>query len=198
MRTVLALLVTACLVVSSGGVAQPSDDALAQALSTQPGVAITQGGEGETAYTEWRKEGVFFRRERHGSKEQWIGDDESGHGAVICSWMIFVTLRAALNECPADRFVDLRADLDQGVTAMEAFIVANSVLPTTVAELRAKAAAEAARTRNAVPSSGPRACPTGDVGNMIAAFEDMGRPARREMVDKLLSVPRWPVSNPCL
>ncbi len=198
MRTVFALLVAACLVVPSGVVAEPSDDALAQALSAQPGVAITEGGEGETAHTEWRKDGVFFRRERHGSKEQWIGDDESGHGAVICSWMIFVTLRAALNDCPADRFVDLRADLDQGVTAMEAFIVANSVLPTTVAELRAKAAAEAARTRNAVPSSGPRACPTGDVGNMIAAFEDMGRPARREMVDKLLSVPRWPVSNPCL
>ncbi len=197
MRAALAIIATAML-ASVARAEQPLDDTFAQALSAQPGVVVTQGSEGGAAYTEWKKSGVFFRRQRRGSKDEWIGNDESGHGAVICSWMIYVTLRASLNDCPADRFVDLRADLDQGITAMEAFILANSVTPTTVAELRARAAIEDARTRAAARSSGPRVCAAGDVGQMITAFDSVGGPARREMVDKLLSVPRWPVSNPCL
>lgn len=198
MRAALAIIATAMLAASVAGAEPPLGDALDQALSAQPGVVVTHGSESGTTYTEWKKNGVFFRRQRRGSKDEWIGDDESGHGAVLCSWMIYVTLRAALNDCPADRFVDLRADLDQGVTAMEAFIVANSVTPTTVAELRGKAATEEARTRAAASSSGPRVCAAGGVGQMITAFDRMGQPARREAVDKLLSVPRWPVSNPCL
>ena len=198
MRAALAIIATATLAGSAVRADQPLDDSFAQALSAQPGVVVTHGSESGAAYTEWKKNGVFFRRQRRGSKDEWIGDDESGHGAVMCSWMIYVTLRAALNDCPADRFVDLRADLDQGLVAMEAFIVANSVTPTSVAELRGKAAAEEVRRRAAVPSSGPRVCASGEVGTMITAVNGMGGQARREMVDKLLSVPRWPVSNPCL
>ncbi len=192
-----ALIAAALLVGPAAAAGERSNEAFVRMLEAQPGVVVSHGGKGGHPFTEWRKNGVRYRLERQGGKEQLTGDDESGHGAVICSWMMYVTLRGELDDCPADRFVELRADLDQGIGAIDDFIVANSVVPVDVTELRARAAAENARIR-AAPSVKPRVCLAGDVGAMAAWFDAMGRPARLEVVRNLLSMPRWPVLNPCL
>lgn len=197
MRAAAALIAAALVVGPAAAAGERSNEAFVRMLEAQAGVVVSQGDEGGHPFTEWRKNGVRYRLERQSGKEQLTGDDESGHGAVICSWMMYVTLRGELDECPADRFVELRSDLDQGIGAIEDFIVANSVVPMGVTELRARAAAETARIR-AASSARPGVCLGGDSGAIAASFDAMGLPARLDMVRDLLSIPRWPVLNPCL
>lgn len=190
----LSLLSLLGLVAGPALAEAPSDEALARALEAQPGVAVTRGEDNGTSWTEWRRAGVFYRLERRGAEERMIGDDESGAGAAMCSWGIYALVRDALADCPADRFPTLRADLDRDIAALEAFIVANSPTPVTVAELRAEAAAQ--RERALAP--GPRVCAAGDVGAMATSLDDMGPEGRRAAIGKVLATPRWPVLNPCL
>ena len=116
----------------------------------------------------------------------------------MCTWGIYDLLRDALADCPAERFPALRADLDRDIAAMEAFIVANSVLPVTLAELRAEAAAQGVRSRAGHPAAEPRVCAAGDVGAMVESLDGLGSDGRRAAIGKLLATPRWPVLNPCL
>jgi hypothetical protein len=196
MRIILVL--TALLAGPAAASEAPSSEALARALDAQPGVTVTQGNDGGQSYTEWRRNGVSYRRQRRGEQEQWIGDDESGAGAVMCTWGIYVTLRAALDECPAERFSALRDDLSRDISAMEAFIVANSPLPVTKESLGVQAAALRDQSRRARPASEAPACATGDIGMMLRSIDEMGPGGRHAMMDKLLATPRWPVLNPCL
>lgn len=198
-RTIVILAIAASLPAGLAfGAEQPSPDHLADMLSAWPGVAITHGEEGGQSYTEWRKNKVFYRLEGQDAKSRWIGDDESGNGAVMCSWMIFVLLQDALHDCSVDRFAELRTDLDRDVPAIERFIVENSVIPVTFTELRSQAAGKVARQQGNGPTPEKRTCPAKGMSEMVEAFDAMGRRGRRDMVDRLLSVPRWPVSNPCL
>lgn len=197
MRAAVLLLLAAVFVVPAAA-QSPSDDALVRALDAEPDVAVTHGGDGSYSYTEWRRNGVFYRLEKQGVKQRLIGDDESGAGAVMCTWGIYGLLRDALADCPADRFPRLRADLDRDIAAMDRFIVANSVLPVTVAELRARAAAQRAQGEAARPPGEPRVCAAGDVGALMESLDGQGPDGRRAAIDKLLATPRWPVLNPCL
>lgn len=191
MRAAAALIAASLLVGLAAAAGERSNEAFVQVLEAQSGVVVSHGEEGGDPFTEWRKNGVRYRLERQGGKERLIGDDESGQGAVICSWMMYVTLRGALDDCPADRFVELRSDLDEGIGAIDNFIVANSVVPVDVTELRVRAAAENARIRAAL-SVKPRVCLAGDMKAIASSFDAMGRPARLEMVRNLLSMPRCP------
>ena len=191
----------------------PAEDntaALMRELKAQPGVTVTHGRDSGQSYTEWRKAGVYYRLETRDGKETLVGDDESGAGAVMCSWMIYDEVRNALASCPADSFPALRADLDRDIPAIERFIVANSALPITIAELHARAEAqraaaeaqlikfEAQRARAAPPS--PRTqvavCTADAAGGLVGNLDAMGPDGRRAAIGKLLATPRWPVLNP--
>ncbi len=165
-----------------------------RAIQAVPGVTVTSGEDNGRHFTQWRKAGASYRLQAGPAGEVLTGNDESGAGAVLCSWMIYNAVRDALGGCGADQHPALRADLDRDIAALEAFISANSVLPVTVAELRARAEAERVRTA----ASQPRVCGGGDAGEVVRGLDAVGPDGRREEIGKLLAVPRWPVLNPCL
>lgn len=169
-------------------------------LSAQSGVQTIQRVEGATNVTEWKRNGVTIRQEQNGSTVTSYADDESGKGAVVCSWMVDVELRAQLRTCPSNLNQDLRDDLDEAINAIDGFIVANSLEPTTLDALHVREAAADAKARGPGPASpGPssKTCSSGETGAMIAAMAGLSRTERMKQVSDLLSVPRWPVSNPC-
>lgn len=193
-----AIVFAVLLAGSAARAGEPSTQDAVRALEAQPGVTVSHGDDRGHAYTEWRKNGVFYRLEEQGTQDQFIGDDESGAGAVMCSWGVYALTRAALDDCLADRFPALRADLDRDIAAMEAFIVANSPWPITAAELHAEAEAQRRADLAARPPAEAKACAAGDVGAILQSLDDLGPAGRRAAMDKLLAVPRWPVLNPCL
>jgi hypothetical protein len=129
--------------------------------------------------------------------------DHSGHGAVLCVWQLCIYLREALNACFADSHTDLRQDLTDGITAMNGFIVSNSLHPISSADVEAAVAATETRARlqlslsNLTPDR-VRACRTDAVGHMVTQMAEKTREQRRQIIRDLLSVPRPPVMNPCL
>jgi hypothetical protein len=82
--------------------------------------------------------GVVFHRVRRNGETRTFGNDLSGHGAVLCSWEIYVALAAALGICPEYRNEPLRADLANTIDRINEFI--NNLFPVSKAELEKLAA----------------------------------------------------------
>jgi hypothetical protein len=127
--------------------------------------------------------------------------DSSGHGAVLCTWEIYVTVRNAIDLCFPSEFRALRSDVSEGIEAMNRFIVANSPTPVTLATLDRAIAERMARDRRYLPA-GEKAADIRYCKNMRQEFlEPFAKQShdefQRSMAD-LLSVPRIPVLNPCL
>lgn len=190
-----AVVLVASLALA-GTAAADDSSTLTRALDALPGVTVTRGETGGSTTTEWRKAGVVYRLEKRKGGDVLLGDDESGAGAVMCTWAIDDGVRRSLADCPSDRFPALRADLDRDVPAIERFIVANSPVPVTVAALHAEA--EALHTTAAASEPASALCTAGAAGGFVGALDALGPEGRRAAVDRLLAVPRWPVLNPCL
>lgn len=172
-----------------------------QKLSAQPGVDVARRTDGGATVTTWTKNGVMIERRTEGAKATVLENDASGRGAVVCTWMIDASIRADLEACPSTRFAELKEDLDASLAAIDAFIVANSVAGVSMDDMRAREATQYAKVHAMVrttPGEASKLCTEGDTGLMISFMNRMSRDQRRKAVDDLLSVSRWPVSNPCL
>jgi hypothetical protein len=134
--------------------------------------------------------GVVFHRERRNGETSTYGADLSGHGAVMCAWRIYNGLAAALESCPEYRNEPLKADLADAIDRINDFIVANSLSPVTKAELERTAAA-------AMKENVPRLCQSGDLAGMLKSA-GLAHDRFMSSVADLLSIPRPPVTNPCL
>jgi hypothetical protein len=130
------------------------------------------------------------------------GLDNSGHGAVMCAWEIYVKISIAADICSATDKEDITQRLSGAIRRIDGFIIENSPTPMSQADLdrrkeriRADAIAALARLSN---DEATRKCRTDDASRMLERLKS--QPAEKfEMgVDDLLSVPRPPVMNPCL
>jgi hypothetical protein len=162
------------------------------AIAAQPGAQSTttmdkDGGEVREVKL---PNGVVFHQERRNGETLTSGEDLSGHGAVLCSWNIYVGLAAALEVCPEFRNKPLKADLANAIDRINDFIVANSLSPVSKAELKKRAA----YMRDDVS----RICRSDDMVGMIKSFELVSHDKFMSSVADLLSVPRPAVMNPCL
>jgi hypothetical protein len=83
--------------------------------------------------------GASIQRFRSGGHVETLGIDRSGHGAVRCSWQIFIEMRQGLNICAPGQTSPVRAELDRSIVATNAFIVRNSPTSVTLAEVEARA-----------------------------------------------------------
>jgi hypothetical protein len=162
------------------------------AIAAQPGAQITTSTNNDGSEVKEVKlpNGVVFRQERRNGETRTVGIDTSGHGAVMCSWGIFVGVHAALEICPEFRNEPLKADLASAIDRINDFIVANSLSPVSKADLMKRAASG----RKDVP----QLCRSDDMAGMIKAFGSMSHDKFTSTVSDLLSVPRPPVMNPCL
>jgi len=182
-------------------------DADIDKLAAQSGTEVTKSQEGDTQITEIRRAGVVVTIRRHRDKAETIGEDRSGHGAVLCQWKLSISVRAGLNLCFPQQYPEYREDLDYAIAAMNDFIVANSLSPTTKGEVEAEVAALDERARKqrdeARTQLGPeelqRKCGASIFGRRIAEFaQTTTREQRRKELSDLLSVPRPPVTAPCI
>ncbi|MGJ5176835.1 hypothetical protein ACQR16_07820 [Bradyrhizobium oligotrophicum] len=120
--------------------------------------------------------------------------DQSGDGAVLCAWSIYLSIQAETAICKLPRRPTDDA-IDEAVGAIDEFILANSSLkptPTMLDEFKRRAAA-------ADLAQGQRAglqafCQRPD----LERFRSIAPDALRASVKKLLAKPREPVMNPCL
>jgi hypothetical protein len=119
--------------------------------------------------------------------------DTSGHGAVLCSWWFYLIMRARSTACGFAR-QPIDDALDQGIDAIDKFIMANSPDHPTREVLE-----EAKRRVTESDIAGTRRDPKAMCENSLVADFRKSKPAEfRDSVSWLLAVPRKPVANPCL
>ena len=162
------------------------------AIAAQPGAqtTTTKNNDGSEVTEVRLPGGVVFHQERRNGKTLTSGHDLSGHGAVLCTWSIYVAMAAALELCPELRNEPLKADLANAIDRINDFIVANSLSPVTKAELERRAASATEDTSQLCRSDG--------VAQMIKSAGSASHDKLMSSVADLLSVPRPPVMNPCL
>ncbi|MDR2219471.1 MAG: hypothetical protein LBE24_02715 [Methylobacillus sp.] len=119
--------------------------------------------------------------------------DTSGHGAVLCSWAIYVEVQAITAACqkprkPADDAIDA------AIVDIDKFIIANSSERPTQANLDEF---KHRVTGTASPEQIKEYCAQPD-DPIINEIRSMSPDKIREQVKHLLAVPREPVMNPCL
>lgn len=174
------------------------------ALAKRPDAKVIDGvsDKGEATRRIELASGVSFSLERHGDRISSVGTDTSGRGAVQCSWEIYVGVRAYTEACFPGEDRSFEADLDNAIDRMNDFIVENSLVPVTKAQLQD---AVGLRKRQAIESvSGPseddrrKRCEANAVGPMASAFRSTSHDKRVSTLNTLLSVKRPPVMNPCL
>lgn len=186
------ILSGALFVLVAGAAAPQSDwDRMMALPGTTKTVTIASD---DSVRTEIRfASGVTFFEVRKDGKSTYFSVDNSGHGAVMCSWTIYVEMSAAMDVCP-DPDPRFKEELTSAIDRIDDFIVANSPLPVTKAAIEERQKAEMARTAKL---GAARLC-SGDFAQLLAKLRATPREKFRHEVDDLLSVPRPPVMNPCL
>ena len=161
-------------------------------FAKQPGVEVTTRMIGDKKVTSYRKAGVVF--------EKWpdyvVSIDQTEFGAVMCTWSFYVDFMLSADACFPDSRVELKAHLAYAVNAMNDFIVANSLDPVKKADLEDYIAKRRRENFSHTPSRliGTPQC---HLSALLMGFEKTTPEEWRAAIDKLLSVPRPPVMNPC-
>ena len=121
--------------------------------------------------------------------------DKSGAGAVLCSWSIYLSIRTHSQACGLAR-EPVDDAIDQAITAIDEFIIANSSLHPTremLEEFKQRAANQELnflRQRGLQNACGP--------GSDVQHFRRSTPEQIQTSVKSLLATPREPVMNPCL
>jgi hypothetical protein len=203
-RNVVAVAVSFLLTVNNSiAQTQPAPASLDfDKLAAQPGTKITHLKRGDEDVTELQRGGVYVQVTRRGDKIQTFGDDESGHGAVLCAWQVYIALRAELDTCFPGKYPELRDDISTSIGAMNKFIAKNSLVPTSQKEVEASALAQDMKLRLPITKMPldqlAEVCQSGSLGKMVIQAAKGTHTQRQKSIDELLSIPRPPVLNPCL
>jgi hypothetical protein len=117
-----------------------------------------------------------------------VATDNSGYGAILCNWEIYVTMRNLLDVCYPQQYATRKKELDTNIDRINNFIVANSMEPLTkeLIELAAK---------KRIPNE--KSCNETEAKNMLHKYIVISKEDLMHGTDILLSVPRPPVFDPC-
>jgi hypothetical protein len=121
--------------------------------------------------------------------------DNSGRGAVLCIWAIYLSIQAQTAHCGlARRPVD--DAIDEAIVAIDEFIIKNSSLHPTRQMLEdfKRRAAESERSHFLQRRSLKEYCENPDTEHFRRVEADQLRAG----VQRLLEIEREPVMNPCL
>ena len=122
---------------------------------------------------------------------QFEGDNS---GAVLCVWLIYLTIQAATAECGVPRQPSDDA-IDKVIADMDEFILANSSLHPTRAMLDDFKHRRMELEMSVLRQKGLQ---TFCEGPDIKHFRSLSTDRIHAEIKKLLAVPREPVMNPCL
>lgn len=134
-----------------------------------------------------------------------IGNDNSGHGAVMCAWTIYVEMSNIMTVCPAADDRQFKENLDAAIDRINDFIVKNSLSPVTKTDLENQIKKMFSDRQDGRLKMSKdelhKECLSSDLIKMVSAMKTISLTAPEKFnksVDDLLSVPRPPVMNPCL
>lgn len=171
--------------------------ALAAVLAAQPEAELSQRTErGQEVHVARYRGVVFEERVRRGRGETFVMDS-SDHGAVLCTWMIYITLRAQLSVRNPGQQAELREDFDWAIGALNAFIAENDPNREPLLSWQERAAVADDRCQQQLRSN-LQLCRNPDGATFVISFLGQPREARRRWVTEQLSVPRPPAAAPCL
>jgi hypothetical protein len=120
--------------------------------------------------------------------------DSSGKGAVLCAWSIFLSVQTHTKDCGLTRR-PVDDVIDEAISQIDEFILANSSLHPTRAALEEFKRAAAEFERGLARQRSPKQfCENTDYEIWRGADPEKIRAS----VNALLSIPREPVMNPCL
>jgi hypothetical protein len=114
---------------------------------------------------------------------------DNERGAVLCSWLIVIDLKATSETCHQGRNQPLDDALQKSLDDITSFVVANS---------SRKAEEFKASTSLQLSLAKAEAICTGDATEFYKNFTSSGEKGIHEWTSKLLEIPRPPVMNPCL
>jgi len=155
---------------------------------TRAGAGQSQTGEEKQASSDTFSRGIETTR----SGNNTVQTDRTGKGAVLCMWGILEAVRAAGRECFKGQDPAFQAELDHSMTRIDRFIIRNSTRPVT------QAALEARRVQGLQQLHAYGNICTGDAAKMYGVMRASGAAQLRAGTTELLSIPREPVTNPCL
>jgi len=193
-----ALVMTLFVTGAQGAQWSPFWDAVAE--RTDAKVIDGVNGKGEQTRRIELSSGVAFYLERHGDKITSFEVDTSGHGAVRCSWEIYVAVRIHIDVCSPGEDPNLEADLDDALDRINDFIAENSLVPITKSQLMDAIGQRKQRAKIAMLRQGDqrKQCEADGPASLIKAMKSTPRDKWVSSLNDLLSVKRPPVMNPCL
>lgn len=185
-------------------------DAKAQVEAWGTGYDVLLERPGVTVSTETRDDGTEERRfelpggveiieERKDGEVSSFRVDNSGHGAVLCSWGITIALATWVETCPALHSQTNRTRYLDAVPRINRFIRDNMFEPVTLEQVEAAAAERRKAAVELYESESDPAsfCTKSEYAKFIEAYGELSDQEFQAFVDKLLSVPRLPVMGPC-
>jgi hypothetical protein len=192
-------MVVLFVVASIGGAAAQSDSL--DELAKRPGAEILKRSPDGSRVLALQINGVkFWIDSTPGSEPSVLSWDDSGHGAILCVWEIVVGTKVAADVCSPEEFSDLSKVLGEDIEALNDFIVANSLTPTTKADLKADYDQRMQRMKASIRPGGDNCHYMRS--NFIEPMAQQLRSTSRDVVDRSLKASlaalRPPVMNPCL
>jgi hypothetical protein len=178
-------------------------------LAEQPGSTVSDGKDANGAPIRQINlaSQVSFLLRRQGDHVEVSGVDNSGHGAVGCAARTFPTLMFILDTCAPGKYPEMHRTLAKGLDDIDDFTAKNSIIPVTKESLQQERRAAEAQVgaKSAAMSADDRAkeCHRPDFQSYLSKLEPAGGEHAeaeriRKVIAELLSVPRPPVSNPCI
>jgi hypothetical protein len=161
------------------------DDAVWTEIENRSDVEITEKNGKKTALF---SSGVSISKDGRGV-------DNSGLGAVSCAWMVHSHTYQLLKACMPSRESYLKA-YGEAVDRIEDFIVENSLTPVSKSELQKNA--ETMFDMSKQQMSMEQLCESDFLPNSDGDLSEEKSKTFRQSIDKILSVPRPPVMEPCI
>jgi hypothetical protein len=173
-------------------------------LADQPGAKVVDSKDrnGDEIRNVELLSGVSFRLHRHGDKVTSVGNDHTGKGAVQCMWGIYISIRSYLKVCSGATDDALVTGLDTAIERINEFIIENSLIPVTRADLEGAILLQeqrGARELIGVPKEEiQRKCMAAQSSPAHSKLRSYIKDDLDGKINNLLSVKRPPVMNPCL
>ncbi|MDD3019946.1 MAG: hypothetical protein PHX61_03065 [Alphaproteobacteria bacterium] len=131
-----------------------------------------------------------------------LGMDNSGKGAVRCSWEIYVAMKNMSELCFPDDESEFKKNLDYAVDKTNDFIIVNSLSPITKSEIEESIKRKFLELKEQISKISKekfdKECSSGSIAQMKKHMMSKSPEEFRKAVDDVLSIPRPPVMNPCL
>jgi hypothetical protein len=128
----------------------------------------------------------------------WLGVDHTGHGAVLCSWGIYTSLRGILQVCSPGNDAQ-RTALDAAIDRINDFIIENSLTPVSKADLEKTIQITEQGAIHAMTGASDDETKNKCMADSFFTWLKSVRPEQLDRgVTDLLSVKRPPVQIPCL